>query len=411
MTAENDRGAPPGDAASLDQGYVVRLVVLFCAGWAVIYADRTALYPLLKVIADEFALSGARTGLITSTYFTFYVSGQLCAGILADRFGIKQVLVWSGALTAIGIVGFGVAAVNYPSLLLVAALHGAGAGPYYAMAYSLVIQAAPSRLRGVASGVINGGMSLGLVAGLAMAGPVYQTSGSWRFPFLILAAPTCLIALLYQFLVRKGASPARRPFPWRELLFDRTLWCMNAAGFCVLYGWWVLLSWGPVYFQTERGVGLTASGLYTLVVAVTAIPSGLLLGRWSDRIGRKPIILCMLPAMAVVLAAIPHVGSRLGMLAALLAYGVVGKLAWDPLAIAWLGDYLARERPHILAPAVVLFSFVSVLSAVVGPPLTGYLRDLTGSLGGGFYLSALVVLAGLAVSLVPEDGPAGRRTP
>jgi MFS family permease len=409
VTTENDRGSRSGDAASWDRGYVVRLVALFCAGWAVIYADRTALYPLLQVIADEFRLSGARTGMITATYFTFYVTGQLCAGILADRFGIKRVLVWSGAVTMVGVLGFALAAADYPSLLLVAAVHGAGAGPYYAMAYSLLIQAAPARIRGMASRVINGGMSLGLIAGLAMAGPVYHGSGSWRIPFAILAIPTGLIAVLYQLLVRAGVRPERRPFPWRDLLSDRTLLCMNAAAFCVLYGWWVILSWGPVYFQTERGVGLTASGLYTLVVAVTAIPSGLLLGRWSDRIGRKPIIVVMLPIMAAVLAVIPHVGSRLGMLAALLAYGAVGKLAWDPLAIAWLGDYLAQERPHLLAPAVSLFSFVSVCSAVVGPPLTGLLRDVTGSLAGGFYVSAVVVLAGFALSLVPEDRSEHRR--
>jgi MFS family permease len=178
---------------------------------------------------------------------------------------------------------------------------------------------------------------------------------------------------------------------------------MNAAAFCVLYGWWVLLSWGPVFFQTERGVGLTASGLYTLVVAVTAIPSGLLLGRCSDRIGRKRIILCMLPAMAVVLASVPHVRSHVGMLAVLLAYGLVGKLAWDPLAISWLGDYLSRERPHLLAPAVALFSFLSVSSAVIGPPLTGYIRDLTGSLAGGFYLAAGLGMVGFVLSLAPAD--------
>jgi MFS family permease len=332
-----------------------------------------------------------------------YITGQLCAGVLADRFGIKGCLVWSGMLTAVGMLGFALGARSYPSLLVVAAVHGAGAGPYYAMAYSLVIQAAPASMRGIAAGVINGGMSVGLVAGLAMAGPVYEASGSWRFPFLILAVPTGLVAVLYQLVVRDQPRPARRPFPWGDLLRDPTLVRMNAAAFCVLYGWWVLLSWGPVFFQTERGVGLTASGLYTLVVAVTAIPSGLLLGRCSDRIGRKRIILCMLPAMAVVLASVPHVRSHVGMLAVLLAYGLVGKLAWDPLAISWLGDYLSRERPHLLAPAVALFSFLSVSSAVIGPPLTGYIRDLTGSLAGGFYVAAGLGVVGFALSLAPAD--------
>ena len=150
------------------------------------------------------------------------------------------------------------------------------------------------------------------------------------------------------------------------------------------------------------------SGLYTLVIAVTAIPSGLVLGRLSDRIGRKRIILVLLPLMALTLVVVAQVHTRTGMLGVLLAYGLVGKLAWDPVGIAWLGDYMSRRHPEGIGAAVALFSFTSVLSAVVGPPLTGWIKDLTGSLAGGFYLAAGVALAGFVFSLRPADsGRAG----
>jgi predicted MFS family arabinose efflux permease len=275
------------------------------------------------------------------------------------------------------------------------------------MAYSITIHAVPSTLRGLSSGVINGGMSLGLAAGLALAGPFYQATGSWRVPFLILAVPTFLVAALYQGMLREVRIPAQRSVPLWMMFRDPTLVRMNLSGFCVLYGWWVLLSWAPVFFQTERGLSLTMSGLYTLVIAITAIPSGLLLGRLSDRIGRKRIILGMFPLMALALAAVPQAHSRMEMLLVLMAYGVVGKLAWDPLGIAWLGDYVWRTRPEAVGAAVALFSFTSVMSAVVGPPLTGWIKDLTGSLAGGFYLAGAVALAGFFLSLHPADG--GRR--
>src|SRR5574342_1415848 len=106
-------------------------------------------------------------------------------------------------MTAVSVAGFAVGATTYPGLLVVAGLHGAGAGPYYTMAYSITIHTVPARFRGVASGVINAGMSLGLAAGLALAGPFYQVTGSWRGPFLILAIPTLLVAALYQKTVRE----------------------------------------------------------------------------------------------------------------------------------------------------------------------------------------------------------------
>jgi len=158
--------------------YIRRLVALFCGGWAVIYADRTVLYPLLTVIAREFDLSGVQTGLITGTYFTLYVSAQLTSGLLAERFGLKRTLVVFSLVSAAGIAGFGFAAVNYLALLAVAGLHGAGAGAYYTMAYSITIHTVANTRRGIASGVINGGMSLGLAVGWPWRGRSTRRRGA-----------------------------------------------------------------------------------------------------------------------------------------------------------------------------------------------------------------------------------------
>jgi MFS family permease len=91
------------------------------------------------------------------------------------------------------------------------------------------------------------------------------------------------------------------------------------------------------------------------------------------------------------------------MLLILMAYGLVGKLAWDPLGIAWLGDYVSRTHPEAVGAAVTLFSFISVMSAVIGPPVTGWIKDVTGSLAGGFYLAGALALAGFLLSLGPAD--------
>jgi len=85
----------------------------------------------------------------------------------------------------------------------------------------------------------------------------------------------------------------------------------------------------------------------------------------------------------------------------------VGKLAWDPVGIAWLGDYVARTRPEAVGASVALFSFTSVMSAVIGPPLTGWIKDMTGSLAGGFYVAAVLAMAAFFLSLGPADS--GRR--
>jgi MFS family permease len=349
-----------------ERAYIVRLVTVLCAGWAVIYADRTVLYPLLTVIARDFGLSGVQTGLITGTYFTLYVMGQLSSGLLAERFGLKRMLVLYCLVAAVGVAGFGLAAVNYPALLAVAGLHGVGAGAYYPMAYSIMIHSVPGSFRGVASGVINGGMSLGLAAGLALAGPFYQATGSWRVPFLVLAIPTFLLALMYRSVLREVEIPTRRSESLWKLLRDPTLLCMNLAAFCALYGWWVILSWGPVFFQTERGLSLTLSGLYTLVIAVTAIP-------WADP---GPTLRPDWPQADHPGNAAPH-GAGPGCRG---PGALPGRDADCPhglwprgetgLGSTWhrvAGRLHVRTRPEAGGRGR-LFSFTSVMSAVVGPP-------------------------------------------
>jgi MFS family permease len=82
---------------------------------------------------------------------------------------------------------------------------------------------------------------------------------------------------------------------------------------------------------------------------------------------------------------------------------LVGKLTWDPIAIAWVGDIVSRSKPDAVGSAIGVFSFFAISAAVVGPVLSGWIRDSTGSLENAFYLGAVVVLAGFLFALVPAE--------
>ena len=61
--------------------------LLFFLGWVFMYADRTILSPVQGVIREEFLLSNAEVGLITSVFFIMYTAVQIPSGLLGDRFG------------------------------------------------------------------------------------------------------------------------------------------------------------------------------------------------------------------------------------------------------------------------------------------------------------------------------------
>jgi MFS family permease len=395
----NDRGNAP----RVPMSYVYRIIAMFCLGWMLVYADRTALYPMLPAIGQQFGLSATQTGAITSAYFLCYVLMQIPAGVLADRIGPKRVLVAMYGLAGIGLLLTGWLATSYTTLLGFVALYGLGAGAFYSTGYGTAMQTVPARLRGLSSAIINSGMSLGLALGLIAAGPLYLATSNWRAPFLALAVPTIVMAAVYGLELRDLRATRQSGTGLREVLRDWNLIAIDLAGFCSLYGFWVVLTWGPSFLQTERGISLGASGLYTAVIAFAAIPAALTVGPLSDRIGRKRLALVLFPLAAVCILGLATVRSHVALILVLLAYGLTGKLAQDPVQIAWLTDHALASKPQALGAAIGVYSFSAMSSSVVAPLVSGWIKDQTGSLDGAFYLGALIVLAGVGLTWLTAD--------
>lgn len=87
--------------------------------------------------------------------------------------------------------------------------------------------------------------------------------------------------------------------------------------------------------------------------------------------------------------------SPLGLAVALVVAAFFCWSMWGP-TYSLLGDLVSRES---LGTAFGLLNSVSFLGAIVGPPLTGWVRDTAGSFTPGCLLAALVALVGAVLSL------------
>ncbi|MDN5348393.1 MAG: hypothetical protein PWP65_1958 [Clostridia bacterium] len=369
-------------------------VVLLCLGWALIYADRTTLYPLLTVIGSEFNLSSTMTGFLTSTYFLVYVAMQTPAGIVGDYIGLKKLLIGTYLLAGLALLGLSLISNDYWSTLAAIALHAFGAGAYGSVAYGLSMQEAPDRWRGLAAAAVNSGMSLGLALGLATSGPLYVMTHNWRIPFLILSIPTIILAFLFQLLLpEKSKSPSRKKLPspvktWK----NKNLLLISFVQFCSLYGFWVTITWGPTFFQTERGFSIAASGLYLALIAAVSFPIVFTVGMLMNHISRRKLGFILFPITALTIMALACVQSKRALILTLIIYGIFGKFVWDPVGLAWIGEEMSRKDPQLMGTAMGFFNFSGMASAVVAPLVSGWLRDTTGTLTGAFYLAAVIVL-------------------
>ena len=387
------------------------MVVAFtlAMGALFMYADRTVLYPMLKVIADDFNLSGTATGFITSTYFSLYVAMQVPAGLLGDKLGLRKVLITFYLLGAAALLFLGLSADSYILLIVLVGLHGIGMGAYYPTSYGINIGTIPKEKRGLASAIINSGMSIGTALGLVVAGPVYSLTGSWRIPFLLLAVPTLLVPLLFRRSLPeperdgKSQTDGNQGVNLKQILADKDLWALNLAAFCAGYGFWVALTWGPSFFASERSLELTAAGALTALPALSAIPAALFVGRLSDKVGRRKLALILYPLQALTIFALAYVKSFSLLIGALIFYGIIGRTVSDTVIISWFGDYVSKKSPHALGAAVGVFNLVGMSAAVIAPLISGMVKDLTGSLAGAFYIGALIVLAGMICTGVARE--------
>ena len=383
------------------------MIAALMMGWAVLYADRTSLYPLLSVISDALGISSARAGAISSVYFFLYVLLQIPSGLAADRWGTKKVLLAMFAVSGAGIAGLGLFGVSYSLILAFSALHGLGAGAYYPCCFGTILATVPAGKRGLSSGFIGMGMALGILGGMAVSGPLYEAFGNYRAPFLLLSVPTVLMLAAFSRLVpdvRSGRSPSRADYA--RLFRDADIWKISLATFCSLYGFWVAATWGPTFLQAERHFSLGQSGLYTGLIALTALPGGLLWGRISDRMGRKRVAAFVLPVSSAALFLLTRAWTFHGIVATLLFFGAVSQTAFSPVAVAWIGDVVSRRHPGSMSAAVGLFNGTIMSSAIFAPIVSGWLRDSTGSLVPAIYAACALMIGGtVLILLIPDRRP------
>jgi len=307
---------------------------------SIVFVDTlffAALTPLLPGYADRFELSKAGAGLLAAAYPIGVLVGGIPSGFLAARAGVKPTAVAALALIAGSSVVFGY---GNSIVLLDAArfVQGIGSACAWTAALAWLVSAAPSGRRGELIGGVLGvaiagalfGPVAGAAASLAGSGPVFSGVGS-------------LCVLVAVVALRAPAPPVRERQALRSLL--RALADRRVAG-----GLW-LVALPALLFGTQSvlvplrlsalAFGAVAIGAVYLVATALEGAASPLIGRLSDRRGRRLPIMFGLAMSAVCAAALPW--PRNGVLLAGVA--VVAAIAfgmfWAP-AMSFLTE--AAER-------------------------------------------------------------------
>ncbi|MEJ2885775.1 MFS transporter [Actinomycetospora aeridis] len=368
--------------------------------------------------------------------------GGLFFGPLGDRIGRTRVLsvtvvLMAAATVLLGLIpGHGAIGAAAPVLVLVMRmLQGFSAGGEYTGALTMIAEYAPDRRRGFFGSWLEFGTLTGYTLGAGVSAALIALlpdddllAWGWRVPFM-LALPLGVVGIYLRlrledtpaFRQLMERSPALATMPLRRAL--QILWVRYRRALAVAGGlvvaWnitnYVLTNYIPIYLTTtlaEHGETATAEATSTALQVVVMVAMLLVvtaLGRLSDRVGRRPVLLA--GSLALVVGGLPAVW--------LLRQGLLGQLG----GLALIGGCLvcfAAVAPSTLPalfPTLVRYGGLALtfnvavsLFAGTAPTVIAAATTATGNLDWpGYYLVAAGVVGLVSVLFLTES--AGRPLP
>lgn len=271
-------------------------------------------------MSSVFFATQDKTVALLSTFAVFAVSfivrpfGGIVWGYYGDRLGRKRILVITVAIMtfatfSIGLIpSYATIGIFAPILLLLARLvQGFSASGEYAGAAAFIAEHAPEEKRGFLVSMVPASTAAGMALGAIVAAllefnlsAAALQSWGWRVPFL-LSGPLGLSALwlrtkledpdLFKDALESMEKEEKPPMleglkkDWGAVLISFGVISLNAVGF------YIILSYMPTYLSEELGFDSAMSKLTTILSLVTYSAALPVIGKLSDRIGRKPVLI------------------------------------------------------------------------------------------------------------------------
>ena len=341
---------------------------------------------------------------------------NLGAGGFAARLGRRRLLI-AGWVIALPVPLLIAVAPSWGWIVAANVLLGVNQGLAWSMTVVMKIDLVGPRRRGLALG-LNEAAGYGGVAVAAAASGWLAADLAARDVLVAAGAAIAVAGLLVSVLfVRDTAAhvaleqerhhDAAATAPSLRAAFPEATWRSRALRSCSQAGLVNnlndALAWGLVpLFLAAQGAGVDEIGLvagaYPAVWGVGQIWTG----HWSDRVGRKPLIVAGMLLQAVALAALALSDGAVGVAVASAVVLGAGTALVYPTLIAAISDAVS---PVARAPMVGVYRFWRDMGYVAGGVIAGVVADALGFGGAIGVVAALTAASGLWVAV---DLPARR---
>ncbi len=316
---------------SLSRSDQVHAVTASFLGWTLDAFDFFVLVFLVDTLAAQFHVPASKIILTITATLAMRPLGALLFGVLADRYGRRGPLMANVVFFSVMELACGFAP-NYTVFFVLRAIFGIGMGGEWGVGASLAMESVPARWRGVLSGVVQSGYSIGYLLA-AVAARVVLPLWGWRAMFWVGGIPA-LLAFYIRYRVKESDAWKQHRAPTVGAILR------TASGHWKIFSYLVLLmtlmmflSHGtqdlyPHFLKEVHGLSLPTISYVAILYNVAAVIGACTYGYFSEHFGRRR---AMLLALALAMLSIPAwaFGKSLGVLvvgACFMQLGVQG--AW-----------------------------------------------------------------------------------
>ena len=392
--------------------------------------DRIAISIAIIPMAEDNGWSPTVQGAVMSAFFLGYVTLQIPAGYLSDRFGGKWVLglgvlFWSlfTLLTPAS------AALGITVLLACRFLMGVAEAVTWPSIYSLYSRWVHPDRRASAVGLMNSGISGGAVIALICT-PWLISVWSWQGAFYLYGVLGILWFAVWAPRARSrpadktdwdtadavlataeagsaadqndvSAQPVYPRLTVRGMLRSRAVWAVAVAHICINWSLYLVLSWFPTFVNRELGADLQLAGFLALAPTIVSLVMAPLAGRLFDRLvtnGHDRL------KVRRVMQSLAFVGITAAMMAITLTDSLILSVTVITLSNALtafsIGGFATNHLDIAPNQSGLLMGVTNTLAAVSSSAsvfVSGWIQDLSGGWDAVFLTAAGVSVFGAVI--------------
>jgi ACS family hexuronate transporter-like MFS transporter len=345
---------------------------------------RMGLPVLYPFIQDEFGLSRAQVGIITSSLAIGFGAVVLLAGYLIDNFGVKRMITISLLSFAALTFSFPLA-YSFHFVLAVVVLIAITAGPVQPATTTVIMDWIPRSIRGLAMSIKQMGVPIAGALTAALL-PALTLALGWRMAAASTGLFILAIAITFILLYRDAPREIQtaRKFnltPLKNILRNRVLiitilWGAAFSGFQ-----FTTLSYFMLFIIEEIGLSPIMAGGMLAIAQFSSIIARVAWGAVSDFIfhGRRIVVLAISGLLTVLwMLGASLTGAGINSAAVYLITIAIGisTLSFHGVFLTLIGEQAEAGQVGTTTGLTMTLSHIGMM---VMPPLFGYLVDVTSS--------------------------------